>query len=326
MLFLRWVAYLGSIGYSINDALWLNMDETPLRFYPRNQRGNTYSRDAPVRAGATPASLRDLRTQVTGAVTVASHPAAQLLLPQLLLPNEQGHKKLWAALPAELTAIWPNIHVFSGSQGWMNNTTMLRYVKLIHEVLTAAGYEKVVLLMDAARVHVSPAVLRSIARKGWRAMLVPSRLTCLLQPLDVYVFADFKRRLYDENVDARTAIANGHITYAAWMRICARAMRSTLAHADTRVYFEKCGCNIPSANISDAVASVVKDVDMGMIRTLSMDELSYYVGMRADRFHKHLFHTVVPPAAAARAIVVRRPAHRFRTKRSIGAADLVHAE
>ena len=171
-LFLHWVAYLSSIGFSTLDALWLNMDETPLRFYPKPQRGNAYEHHEGCRDVSGYVSLRDLRTQVTLAVAVASDAAAQKQLSQVLLPNDLGRKKVRDQLTADLKTIWKNIHVIRRSGGWMSCDGMTSYLDVMRKAATAAGYKKVVLLMDAARPHLSPATLRRIQSKGWKVILI----------------------------------------------------------------------------------------------------------------------------------------------------------
>ncbi len=317
-LFLTWVAYLGSIGFSMAQSLWLNMDETPLRFIQPSRKGNAYSHASHLPdARPRDISLRDRRTTVTLAAIVASQVDAQTLLPQVLLPNEEGRKRLWKTLPATLKTIWPNVEVIHNTGGWMNSNAMLTYIDRIHGVLGHAGYHKVVLLMDAARAHCTPAVFAKLADIGWKVCLIPSRLTYLLQPLDAYIFALFKQRVYVDHMEARCSARAGELSYSEWMHTCARSMRSYLQPIDAYTYFEKCGCHIPSMHISQRVSSVVAEVEMGRVRKLTMDELSFYVGTRTDSIYEHAFLTSVPEAAAAHSILVQRPAHRFRSKRSL---------
>ena len=38
-LFLIWVSYLSAIGYSLLDAVWINMDETPMKYQMAPKKG-----------------------------------------------------------------------------------------------------------------------------------------------------------------------------------------------------------------------------------------------------------------------------------------------
>ena len=37
--FIAWVAYLSAIGYSMQDALWINVDEIPLKYHYGTRKG-----------------------------------------------------------------------------------------------------------------------------------------------------------------------------------------------------------------------------------------------------------------------------------------------
>ena len=54
-----------------------------------------------------------------------------------------------------------------------------------------------ILSMDAVRVHLHDRVILECANWGIRVVVVPARMTWLLQPLDTHVFAQLKRVVRD---------------------------------------------------------------------------------------------------------------------------------
>ena len=94
-LFFVWIGYLNSIGYGLNDAVWINIDESPipyhvsgkkgLRLHPLSKKDDHEMRDR--------TSLAQIRSRCTLIASIASDNTLQQHLPQVLMPNERGLKK-----------------------------------------------------------------------------------------------------------------------------------------------------------------------------------------------------------------------------------------
>ena len=73
---------------------------------------------------------------------------------------------------------------------------MQKYIRLLCGRLREyLDHREIILLMDMAPCHMHPSVFALARRKGIRIVLIPARLTGLLQPLDTHVFRQFRARM-----------------------------------------------------------------------------------------------------------------------------------
>jgi len=90
-----WVAYLTAIGYGIDEAVWINVDETPIPYHVGGRHG--WKKQKPVQAlrekMVERATLQLQRSHCTLVASIASREEVQKVLPQVLLPKMTGKKK-----------------------------------------------------------------------------------------------------------------------------------------------------------------------------------------------------------------------------------------
>jgi len=206
-LFLLWVSYLHAIGYSPGEALWINMDETPVPYSFGGRKGTRVKRKRFWRPSTRKlvgqsAALRLARGQATLVASICTNPAIQQSLPQIFMPNTRGMNKKWAAV-SEAGLMPQNIQVQFGTTGWQTVETMFKYIARMKKALTKAQVKKVVLVMDCHTSHLSYRTLSRIAKQRWKVLLIPGKMPWLLQPLDAYMFAQLKHHLHDQNVRER---------------------------------------------------------------------------------------------------------------------------
>ena len=136
--------------------------------------------------------MPELRACLTHVAIIASRPDVQRMLPQELLGNQ---RVLLARDTREVQPHMPsNVRIIRGKCGWTN----VAYVRgLMHRIAPAVrrvGDHLVpVLLMDCARQRIHRSVFAAAARQGVRVVLIPAKLTWLLQPRDTHVFQRYKR-------------------------------------------------------------------------------------------------------------------------------------
>ena len=70
----------------------------------------------------------------------------------------------------------------------------------------------VLLLLDCAPVHTTQRVVAAAARAGFLLHFVPTLMTSELHPLDVYVFAQFKKVFRDYYEELAMASATGEVS------------------------------------------------------------------------------------------------------------------
>ena len=103
--------------------------------------------------------------------------------------TKRDHRVIQAALP-------PRQHLLRQKSKWITKDVLCFIIRTIawnlRDMMPAS---EVVLLLDCLSLHVNEEVLLVARDAKIHIVLVPARLTWILQPLDVYVFALFKRFL-----------------------------------------------------------------------------------------------------------------------------------
>ena len=76
---------------------------------------------------------------------------------------------------------------------------MMVIIRLLRDALApyAADFMPI-FLFDAAKIHINARVLAQCSRAGLLPCLIPSKMTWLLQPLDIRAFFPFKMVLQKE--------------------------------------------------------------------------------------------------------------------------------
>ena len=134
------------------------------------------------------------RTYLTHAAFICDNPLYQKYLPQVVIGNEhtllvRDMPGLWGDCPGHFTLI-------RQKSAWNNGKLMCTMVEKLGVALAPfAAQVQPILLMDAAKLHWVSAVMNTCGRKGVWPMLVPARLTWLLQPCDTHMFFKYKLHL-----------------------------------------------------------------------------------------------------------------------------------
>ena len=211
--------------------LRLNLDETSVPVVFTGGKGNIM-----VHKGAKAwrrmmprqrASQAEKRTFLTHVGIICDDPAVQPLLPQVIFVRTGSISiALWAALAATLPS---NVYVKRMPRAWNNaqqHCLIIRILGLILEPFTAT--RQIILSFDAAGMHVHNDVLNEMAAAHFWYLLIPARLTWLLQPLDTHAFSRYKawlRTRFQDHMCAGGDIA--HMT-SNMIRLVVACTRSVL--------------------------------------------------------------------------------------------------
>lgn len=175
-------------------VLRVNVDETAVRFYMPQPAGLLAKRRRGGPSLAQDASRRQQRSCVTHVAAICDDTAVQPSLPQVFIGNEAVLQV--AAVKLVRPALHKNVILLRRKSGWVNKDFLVSYVKLLAACLEpfALAYQPI-LLWDALPAHCAPSVLRAAARSGLWVVIVPAKMTWLLQPLDTDVFSRYKHYL-----------------------------------------------------------------------------------------------------------------------------------
>ena len=223
--FWAWLDYLKHQATAAGkEVLFINLGDTSVPSSFGGMVGNLVGRRLWPRAGKRPV-LKLTRALLRGAVThvacVTHRADIQAKLPQVFL----GSPKLFTrALLASHAANDkpPNIHLQRRS-GWNTVQSMLLIIEMLADVLAGYSSPAPVLLLDCAGCHLNPAVpsaaaaAAAAAARGVWVAYIAARLTWILQPLDVFVFAGYMLYLRRKYQAALTE--GGAVSAEAWLRM-----------------------------------------------------------------------------------------------------------
>ena len=108
----------------------------------------------------------------------------------------------------------------------------------------------IVLLLDCSTTHLCVDTVRHLSRLGYIVVVIPSKLTWLLQLLDVYVFGRVKKDMRLGEARHRVLAADGRMQPLDRMRIATDSIRRHVINKDWSSSFNKLGAgsdNCPRA-------------------------------------------------------------------------------
>ena len=176
--------------------LRINLDETCCRLHYDQKRGLAVSRQRSFSRAAKAELVQDVsRQKLRGCFThiamICDDASLQPRLPQVFMGSE--HIFPQKVMEAARRDVAKNILLWRRKSAWVTKSTMLEVVQAL---AAALGVElkrrRVMLLLDACRIHMGTGFLRACATRGILVHYVPASLTWLMQPLDTHAFSRFK--------------------------------------------------------------------------------------------------------------------------------------
>jgi hypothetical protein len=208
--------------------LRINVDETSVCLFQGGCKGTVMFRkrkDPPASEPLERASRAKRRACLTHVAFICDRPDIQPSMPQVLIGNEATFLvRDMAALQGLCPA---NVHLLRCKSAWNNKAQMMKIIAMLAVALRPhMPLLQPILMMDACRVHCPPEVLyRCLALQIW-PVIVPARLTWLLQPLDTHAFQKYKAFLKKVCQAARVAAASRELSVADFVA----SMCSTIRH------------------------------------------------------------------------------------------------
>ena len=237
--------------------LIVNCDETAIAFTYTGRKGNVVRTSC---NGQSPpierARLAERRGTITHLAFTCNTPGLQKHLPQILLGN--AHRFTVQALRETAAETPRNVHMWRDKSSWMNHIKIKQALKLLSSALRPRGNDQVILVLDCARCHLRPDVITYAARLGIWVVVVPSKLTHLLQPLDVYTFATCKRALVDAYYKARLRAKAAVLTPADWLRVLLTTVATVFNNTDWEHSFPLVGLSDDQSGLNSAIQQALR--------------------------------------------------------------------
>ena len=253
--YFRWVN--GALAQSAKAPLIINMDEASVAFHLSGLVG-TVLKTGPftsLRPGDS-VKLSARRGALTYIASICDDPTVNDLLPQILLGNP--HQFVLRTIRAVQSELPANIFLWREESSWNNARIMQKYIDLLCSRLGGILEERTVfLVVDMAACHIQPSVHSHALEQGVRMILIPAGMTAVLQPLDVYVFSQFRSKMQELWLDCKGAAEDGEVTLALWLKVVSNAIQLIIAGKNWRRAFQRVGLmsgqSLLSAKILEAL-------------------------------------------------------------------------
>ena len=248
----QWYNYLQARAADGKRLLRINLDETSICLFQGDVKGTVFYDRKRDRTGERPAqrvSRAKRRTCLTHVGVICDDTALQPLMPQFLIGNSSTFlMRDWAGLQARAPA---NVTLVRQKSAWVNIRLLVQIVRRLGLLLRPhAGSCQPVLIMDACRVHFAEPVLRACRFWGLWPVLVPARLTWLLQPCDTHAFCRYKAKLKVAYQFSRVATARGDPDVANFLDCMYTAIREVFHGVRWSLAFEQDGFGREQVGVS----------------------------------------------------------------------------
>ena len=204
----RWCQWLcQKARHNGKVPLLLNLDETAVPLEFTHTRGNIVTKENGQKIKDMPKQLANrsaVRCFFTHVAIICDDPTVQPLLPQVLFfAGRHLSWKNWTELQERLPQ---NVFVRRQVSGWSNteqHKVIMEILKLALEPLLPSMQP--ILAFDASPIHLQPGVLQLLGELDIWWLLIPKKLTWLLQPLDTHTFSKYKRHVRNGWIDTLLA-------------------------------------------------------------------------------------------------------------------------
>ena len=250
---LQWFAWMRRQCAAEKKILRLNLDETSIKLFVPCGRGHIARLDK--REGRRlrqPASRRQMRMSVTFVAIICDEPNIQVHLPQIILGGERVLPQ--SILREVRPSLRSNVSVLRTTNGWMTAGLMARLMTVLGKSLEpiTKTYQPI-MLFDAFSAHLSPRVFRAAARAHIWTVVIPAKMTGLLQPLDTHVFYRLKMYLRYRYLEKAAQTATGRVPLQHMIMAVNDAVRFILQKYTWSRAFESNGFSLHGGPLRDRI-------------------------------------------------------------------------
>ena len=147
----------------------------------------------------------------------------------------------------------PQIQIWRRDTAWNTTSTMLQWLDLLASRLLPFTEFQPILLLDMAPCHLSPVIAEKASSLGFFLAYVPARLTSLVQPADVAMFAGYKVNLVKLLLQNESLA--GEVSLEAWIECLGKVCRQYLCGKKWKKAFERTGI-IPGGILTPELAQI----------------------------------------------------------------------
>ena len=296
----RWHNFLEAEGIGDKTVVRINMDESCCKLSPQVKRGfvalpaGLKSRQFLQIERRNPLKLR--RSAVTLAAFVSDNDEVNQALPQIIVEAEHVIQA-WMT-PLLMNDRTDSIFVIRRKSAWLRSDVVVNIINVLGEALKPFGKTcRFVLMLDAAKIHLSKKVVQACTRHGIYLMYVPASMTSLLQPLDTHVFSLYKRYIRREYEEALVNSDSGEISTFAFLKILIAAIENIIQARSWKNAFLQTGFGNQQQGISRSVKMKLELEAVPLIQASlpSLEELHAIYPSNVEPVVDCLFDLFLPP-------------------------------
>ena len=241
---MQWFAWMRRQCAPEKKILRLNLDETSIKLFLPCGRGNIVSlAKGQARRLKQPASRKQMRMCLTFVAIICDEPSIQTILPQIILGSERALTQ--RVLREVRPCLRDNVILLRAKNGWMTAGLMARLMTMLGKKLIPFRHNyQPIMLFDAYSAHLSPMVFRAAARAQIWTIIIPAKMTGLVQPLDTHVFYKFKMYLRKRFMEEATQAETGRVPINKMIMAANDAVRFILQKYKWSRAFENNGFNV----------------------------------------------------------------------------------
>ena len=250
----QWWNYAEGLVPSGKRPLRINLDETSVCLDQGGGRGVVFARRGarPWQQPARRVSRARRRTCLTHVGFICDVPVVQRVLPQIIIGNLSTFLvRDWAVIKA---AAPENVYVLRQKSAWNNANLLCRIIRLLGQLLAPYANEfQPILLMDACKIHLADSVLAACAAAGVWPIIVPAKLTWLVQPCDTDAFHPYKALLKKVYSERKAGAVSGQLGVVEFLECMYEAIRRVLCERQWGLSFSRNGFGWQQAALSERV-------------------------------------------------------------------------
>lgn len=262
--YLKWIRYVLDVSLRDKYYVVVNVDETGVSTMKASKPGYV---TGGVRRRRHLHSYEHQWTDRSNVKTtfmgvICDQPHLQPHLPQVFLPKYTQNAAVPAALRTRYDRQGYPFQFWHRTNGTVTPAVFRLWARGLRSAVQSFNRDAwIVLVMDCHSSHLDLSTVEYLQRLGIICIVVPAALTWLLQPLDVYVYSEFKRS-YRQNLEVAAASHVGHASQGSWLASVTKAARETIVNRDWGDEFDRLGFGIRPVGLRSQVYQYIGDVGL----------------------------------------------------------------
>ena len=283
------------------------MDESCCKLSPQLRRGlvalpsGLTSRQFLQIERRNPLKLR--RSAVTLAAFLSDHDEVNKALPQVIVGAEHVIQA-WMT-PILMNGRTDSIFVLRRKSAWLRSDVVVNLINVLGEALKPfASTCRFVLMLDAAKIHLSKKVVQACTRHSIYLMYVPASMTSLLQPLDTHVFSLYKRFLVGAYEEALVNSTSGEVSTLSFLKILIAAVENVIQSRSWKNAFLQTGFGNRQRDLSRSLRTKLQLDALPVLHPSlpTLEELAVIYPSNVEPAVDCLFDLFLPPKQRKRVL------------------------